>query len=131
MITIKARENSIENLRRLEPNLRETRDYPGFVQVKARKEYESLVLHTIDAVNNIVYWRNEILSARKKSGRQGRTPVFRFNNQNYLIKMQKDSDFLRTREYAPVTEKQLPLALMRKHGHAIMVIEQEALSVSA
>ena len=40
MIAIKARENSLVNLRRLEPNLRETRDYPGFVQVKTRKEYE-------------------------------------------------------------------------------------------
>ena len=127
MIAIKARENSLVNLRRLEPNLRETRDYPGFIQVKTRTEYEQCIARTIDAVNCIVNWRNELASARKQSGKKERKIVFRFNNQNYLIKMLKDRDFLKSREYIPIVSIPLPQALTRKLTHAEVIMEQEAL----
>ena len=86
-----------------------------------------MIAHTIDAVNSIVNWRNELASARKQSGKKERKIAFRFSNQNYLIKMLTDTDFLRSREYIPIVSIPLPKMLKRKLAHCEVVMEQEAL----
>ena len=99
--SVAAREESLKSLKEMQVFLQNSPDWDKVkeVQLEAAELLHAHRMLTLNCVENIIKWRNQLSSAVHLS------PFnfpFMWEGENYLLKLKDDLDFLRASEYAKV-----------------------------